>query len=182
MKVGLITAQGCEESEVLTIADILRRAEFTCDLVGVDSDEITGTHHVTMKTDTILNEDFDYDMIVLPGGYGGRDAMLESETLLKVLKDMDDKGRYIAAICAAPEVLDKAGLLEGRKLTCYPGVKERIHHGINTQEAIVVDGHMITGKGPAFAYQFAYKLVDILGGDSLTVKKRMSYFEAFKEE
>jgi 4-methyl-5(b-hydroxyethyl)-thiazole monophosphate biosynthesis len=179
-KAAVIFAQGCEEGEALTIVDILRRAELKCDMVGLDSREITGAHDVTMRTDKVLTEDAeDYDMIVLPGGYGGTDAMAASELLKTVLKNMNEKGKYIAAMCAAPIALDAAGLLEGKTFTCYPGTADKIHSGTRTDDKVVVDGNLITSQGPATAYAFAYRLADVLGADSLTVKKRMAYFNAF---
>lgn len=182
MKVGLITAPGCEESEVLIIADIIRRAAITCELVGLDGDTVTGVHHVTMKTDCVFDGDLSsYQMVILPGGYPGRDAMLADERLKKALQDYASGDGWLSAICAAPEVLDQAGLLKGKRFTCYPGVRENIKEGTYLPEAVVIDGHLITGKGPAYAYAFAYCLVDVLGGDAQAVKQRMSYFEAFQE-
>lgn len=179
-KTAVIFANGCEEGEALTIVDILRRAERTCEMVGLDSDEITGGHDVTMKTDRVLDEDVaDYDMIVLPGGYEGVDNMLASPLLKNILRKMNESGKWIAAMCAAPQVLDCAGLLEGRTFTCYPGTAEKIHSGTRTEDVVVKDGNLITSQGPATAYAFGYALADALGADSLTVKKRMAYFNAF---
>ena len=180
VKAAVIFADGCEEGEALTIVDIFRRAELQCDIVGLTSDEITGAHDIVMKADKVLDENLkDYDMVILPGGYGGAAAMRDSELLITYLQEMNNAGKKIAAICAAPIVLDKAGLLEGRKFTCYPSTGESIHSGIRLDEKVVVDGNLVTSQGPATAYAFAYKCVDELGGDSLTVKKRMVYFNAF---
>lgn len=179
MKVAVIFASGMEESEGLTIVDIIRRANITCDIVGLE-ELVTGAHQVVMKADRVLDTDVtSYDMIVLPGGYGGVDRMYESDTLLQVLKTMNEEGKYIAAMCAAPVVLEKAGLLENKNYTAYVGYDKKINAGTYTGEKVVIDGNIITGKGPAFAYAFAYKLVDVLGGDSLAVKNRMVYFNAF---
>lgn len=179
-KAAVIFADGCEEGEALTIVDIMRRAELSCDIVGLNSDVITGDHGIVMKADKVLSEETaEYDMIVLPGGYKGRDEMLKSEVLKNVIVKMNDEGKYVCAICAAPEVLDQAGVLEGKNYTCYPTVKDRVHHGTYVDETVVVDGNVVTGLGPALAYAFAYKLTDLLGGDALTVQKRMVYFNAF---
>lgn len=179
-KAAVIFANGCEEGEALTIVDIFRRAELTCDMVGLDSDEITGAHDIVMKTDKVLSDDLkDYDMVILPGGYGGADNMRNSDHLIALLQEMNRAGKKIAAICAAPIVLDRAGLLEGKTFTCYPSTAEKIASGTHSDNKIVVDGNLITSQGPATAYAFAYKCVDELGGDSLTVKKRMVYFNAF---
>lgn len=179
-KAAVIFANGCEEGEALTIVDIFRRAELTCDMVGLDSLEITGGHDITMRTDKILSEDLkEYDMVVLPGGYGGADAMAHSELLLNCLREMNEAGKFVTAICAAPIVLEAAGILEGRTFTCYPSTAMKISHGTRKDDKVVIDGNLITSQGPATAYAFAYKLVDALGSDSLTVKKRMAYFNAF---
>lgn len=183
-KVAVITAQGCEEGETLTIVDILRRAEVPCEMVGLGEKDVSGTHHVTMRCDTVFDGSLDaYDMVVLPGGYGGSDAMRDCDELLAALRAADERGAWICAICAAPEALGRAGLLEGKRFTCYPGVKDQIENpGTWVDAPVVTDGRLITGQGPAFAYAFAYALVDALGYDALTVQNRMVYFNAFDVE
>ena len=183
-KVALITAPGCEEGETLTIADILRRAEIDCDMVGLGAREVAGTHHIAMRCDTVFDGSLDaYDMVVLPGGYGGSDAMRDCDELLAALRAADARGAWICAICAAPEALGRAGLLVGKRFTCYPGVKDQIENpGTWVDAPVVRDGNLICGQGPAFAYAFAYALVDALGGDSEVVKQRMVYYNAFAVE
>ena len=183
-KVAVITAQGCEEGETLTIVDILRRAEIPCEMVGLGAQEFAGTHHIAMRCDTVFGGTLDeYDMVVLPGGYGGSDAMRDNEELVAALRVADERGAWICAICAAPEALGRAGLLEGKRFTCYPGVKDQIENpGTWVDAPVVQDGNIITGQGPAFAYAFAYALVDVLGYDALTVQNRMIYFNAFDVE
>lgn len=182
-KAALIIAEGFEESEALTIADILRRAEIRCDLMGLVQEEVTGAHDITVRCDTVLSEELaDYDMVILPGGYGGSDNMRNSDELIRILKKMDADGKYVCAMCAAPIVLERAGLLEGRNYTAYVGYDSKIHQGNYLEDIVVRDGNMITSRGPATAYAFAYALVDALGGDSMAVKKRMVYFNAFGTE
>lgn len=182
-KIGVITATGCEEGETLTIIDILRRCELECDLIGLDKTEITGAHNITIKTDRVLDDSLlDYDMVVLPGGYGGADAMRNNEKLLSLLNKMDKANKYIAAICAAPLVLDRAGLLGGREYTCYPSTTKNIKSGTRKDDKIVIDKNLITSQGPATAYAFAFKLAEILGADAPSVKTRMVYFNAFDDE
>lgn len=180
-KVALITAPGCEEGETLTIVDMLRRAEISCDMVGLGAKEIAGTHHIAMRCDTVFDGSLDgYDMVVLPGGYGGADAMCASDELLAALRATSERGAWVCAICAAPEVLGLAGLLEGRCFTCYPGVRDKVENaGTWVDAPVVTDGNIITGQGPAFAYAFAFALVDALGGDSHTVKNRTIYYNVF---
>ena len=85
----------------------------------------------------------DYDIVVLPGGYGGADAMRDNEQFQACLKAMNTAGKYIAAICAAPIALDKAGVLQGKNYTCYPETKEKIATGTYLDENVVVDGNDI---------------------------------------
>lgn len=183
-KVAVIVAPGCEEGETLTIVDILRRAEVTCDMVGLGARDIAGTHHIVMRTDVVFDGSLcDYDMVVLPGGYGGSDAMRDDERLIAAIRELDARGAWVCAICAAPEALGRAGLLTGKRYTCYPGVVDLIENpGTWVDEPYVVEGNLITGQGPAFAYAFAYVLVDALGIDSETVKQRMVYYNAFDVE
>ncbi|MBP3892961.1 MAG: DJ-1/PfpI family protein [Atopobiaceae bacterium] len=183
-KVALIAAPGCEEGETLTIVDMLRRAEIDIDMVGLGAREIAGTHHITVRCDIVFDGSLDgYDMIVLPGGYGGSDAMRDSKELIATLRAADARGAWVCAICAAPEVLGRAGLLEGRQFTCYPGVRDQIEKAGTWVDAPVVrDGNVVTGQGPAFAYAFAFALIDLLGGDSQAVKNRTIYYNAFDVE
>ena len=180
-KVALIAAPGCEEGETLTIVDMIRRAEIEIDMVGLGAAEIAGTHHITMRCDTVFDGSLDgYDMVVLPGGYGGSDAMRDNGELVAALQKMAAEDKLVCAICAAPEALGRAGLLEGKQFTCYPGVKDQIENpGTWVDAPVVRDGNIITGQGPAFAYAFAFALVDALGGDSQTVKNRTIYYNVF---
>lgn len=180
-KVAVIYAQGCEEGEALTIVDLIRRAEIACDIVGLDASQVSGTHGVQMRCDTIFDGSFDaYDMIVLPGGYGGSDAMRDHDGLIAALQKAASENKWICAMCAAPEALGRAGLLEGKRFTCYPGVKDLVENpGTWVDAPVVQDGKLITGQGPAFAYAFAFSLIDALGGDSQTVKNRTIYYNVF---
>ncbi|MCF0260918.1 MAG: DJ-1/PfpI family protein [Erysipelotrichaceae bacterium] len=178
-KAALLVAPGFEEGETLTIADILRRAQLQCDLIGFKKD-VTGAHDITVRCDKVLSDEVkDYDMVILPGGYSGADALKNSAEVQDLLKEMDRKGKYVCAMCAAPIALEQAGLLHGRKYTAYRGYDEKIKDGTFLYDIVVVDGNLVTSRGPATAYAFAYKLADLLGADSLKVKNRMVYFNAF---
>lgn len=178
-KAAIIVAPGFEEGETLTIVDIIRRANITCDLIGL-KEVVEGGHGIIIRCDKVLNHDLiDYDMVILPGGYGGAEVMKNSPILLSYLKQMNEKGKYICAMCAAPIVLEKANLLNNKKYTAYRGYDQKIKQGTYLNDKVVIDENIVTSRGPATAYAFAYKLVDLLGGDSLAVKKRMVYFNAF---
>lgn len=113
------------------------------------------------------------------GGYGGAEAMKNNPTLISYLQQMNEKGKYVCAMCAAPIVLEKANLLVDKKFTAYQGYDQKIKQGTYLNDKVVIDGNIVTSRGPATAYGFAYKLVELLGGDALAVKKRMVYFNAF---
>lgn len=178
-RAAIIVAPGFEEGETLTIVDIIRRANLQCDIFGFDK-VVEGGHGISIQCDKVLNDEvINYDMIILPGGYDGADNMKNSEKVITILRKMNEKGKYICAMCAAPIVLEKANLLENKKYTAYMGYNQKIKQGNYLEDKVVIDGNIVTSRGPATAYAFAYKLVELLGGDSLTVKKRMVYFNAF---
>ena len=183
-KAAILLAPGFEESEALTIADILRRAQFTCDLVGFEP-VVEGSHQIFVRCDRLLcelrPEQPEYDMVVLPGGMPGAANLRDSEQVMSILHSMDKANRLIAAICAAPIALERAGLLENRNYTAYVGYDARIQAGHYQTDIVVRDANIITSRGPATAYAFAYALVDALGADSIAVKNRMVYFNAFEE-
>lgn len=178
-KVAVVVAPGFEKGETLTIVDIMRRAHIQCDMFGFNK-VVQGGHDIEVACDDVLSEKvLDYDMIVLPGGYGESRAMRDSDLMMDLLHQMNEKGKYICAMCAAPIVLERAGLLEGKNFTAYQGYDQKIDQGHYLEDKVVIDGQIVTSRGPATAYAIAYKLVDLLGGDSLAVKKRMVYFNAF---
>ncbi len=161
-------AQGCEELEAITIIDLLRRAGINVVTAGLDAENITASRGVKLIPDTDLESALkdDYDMIVLPGGLPGADHLASDERLNAALKTMANDDKYIAAICAAPKVLAKAGLLKGKTATSYPGFLDDPElSGITLSDAAVVkDGKIITSRGPGTAMDFALELIEALSG------------------
>ena len=102
------------------------------------------------------------------------------EALIVSLQDAAKAGKYVAAICAAPIVLERAGLLEGRKFTCFPGVEDQIASGEHQTDLVVVDGNIVTSRGAGTALAFAYALVDLLGGDGQQLAHTMVYDRLFQ--
>lgn len=143
-----------------------------------------GAHDIVVKADKLFDVDVkDYDMVVLPGGLPGATNLRDDDRVIELLKEMNEAGKYVCAMCAAPIVLEKAGLLEGQEYTAYLGYDKKIQTtGTFKEDIVVTSGNIITSRGPATAYAFAYKLVDVLGGDSLAVKNRMVYYNAFDAE
>lgn len=165
-KVLVIISTGFEEIEAVSIIDILRRAEIKVTICSISAIETTGANGITLKADYLLNElDISpYDMVVLPGG-GVNTSNLAKDSLTKeVLKSFKDKDKFVAAICAAPYALHCAGVLN-KTYTCYPSFEEKIDSANYIKDdIIVVDGKVITSKGPATAMPFALELVKTLKG------------------
>lgn len=178
-KVAIFLAEGFEEGESLFVIDILRRAGFQCDSVSIADEMVKGSHDIIVKADIIISDDIkEYDMIVLPGGLPGATNLRDDERVIELVKYFDQQPeKFVAAICAAPMVLERAGISKGRTLTSYPGDKYRnlFAESNYVDEIIVIDDHLITSRGPASTLPFAYALVDALGGDSETLKKGMLY-------
>ncbi|HEL2584873.1 TPA: DJ-1/PfpI family protein [Streptococcus suis] len=183
VKVAVLVAPGFEEGETLTIVDIIRRANIECELVGID-EIVTGAHDITVKCDAVLDANLsgEYDMVVLPGGRPGADNLRDNKLVIKAINEMDAEGKWVAAMCAAPIALEQAGILENRNYTAYVGYQDFIKVGNFKEDIVVVDKNLVTSRGAATAYEFAYALVDVLGGDSIAVKKRMVYTNAFDVE
>lgn len=177
-KVAVMLANGFEDIEALATVDILRRAGMTVDMVSIKDEYVVSAHNVTVKADKLIDESIEsYDMIVCPGGLPGAEYLSKCELLINIIKKfsgMDNK--YIAAICASPAmVLSAAGIEEDRYITSYPGedFENMLDKANYVEELVVVDGNIITSRGPATTMLFAYKLVDVLGGNSESLKAGM---------
>ncbi|HEM4051901.1 TPA: DJ-1/PfpI family protein [Streptococcus suis] len=175
-KVSVLFAEGFEEIEALVPVDIFRRAGFQCDMIGLSDLNVNGSHAITISVDKLFNGDLsEYDLIVLPGGMPGSTNLRDDERLIAELQKAVANGKRVAAICAAPIVLDKAGLLENRNYTCFPGKENDIQSGIHLTDTVVVDGQIITSRGAGTSFDFAYKLVELLGGDGDGLANVMVY-------
>lgn len=172
MKTVLVPiAKGFEEIEAVSIIDVLRRAHIDVVVASLDDSAlVVGANGITIETDAnIHNIHVDIlDMIVLPGGWDGTKALAEDANVQRLLKEMDAKGKNIAAICAAPYALHKAGVLK-EKFTCYPSVEEHIRiEGYQDDRAMVVeDGNVMTSRGPGTAICFALAIVKKLKGEEV---------------
>lgn len=164
MRAAVIFMNGFEEVEGLTVVDMLRRLDITCDIVG-KAYEVTGAHNITIKSDRLLEEikSEEYNAVILPGGLPGATNLRDDEKVMTVLKEMNDTGKIVAAICAAPIALERAGVLEGKEFTAYPGVGENIKGGKFKEELVVKDGNVITSRGPATSMEFAFIIAEALG-------------------
>lgn len=185
--VAVFLAEGFEETEALATVDVLRRAGIKCDTVSIKDELVKGAHNIVVKADKIIGDDIEnYDMVVCPGGLPGAEYLSKNEKVLDVIRKFDKTpDKYVAAICASPAmVLAAAGIEENRYITSYPGENfENLLDKANyVEELVVVDENLITSRGPATTLLFAYKLVDILGGDSNKLKEDMLWNMLEKEE
>ena len=163
-------APGCEELEAVTIIDLLRRAGMDVTSAGLAEGTVTASRGTVLLPDMTLDEALqtDYDMIVLPGGQPGADNLAADTRIIRLLQDMAANAKYTAAICAAPLVLARAGLLDHRRVTAYPGSLEvqSLPETTLLEDSVVRDGHVITAKGPGAAMDFALELIQILLGEA----------------
>jgi len=165
-KVLVPLAQGCEELETVTIIDLLRRAQIEVVTAGLDSQTITASRGVVIIPDTDLDTALkdDYDMIVLPGGLPGAVHLGNDERIKDILIKMANSEKFTAAICAAPKVLADAGILDNKKATSYPGFLDEAKNTKVSNDAVVIDGKVITSRGPGTAMDFALTLIESLEG------------------
>lgn len=160
-------ADGFEEIEALATVDVLRRAELQVKTVSIYArDIVTGAHRVPVKADLLFEgQSFsDADMFVLPGGMPGAANLDAHEGLRAEIQKMADAGKPLAAICAAPMVYGRMGLLKGRKVTCYPSFETHLEGADYTAAMVEKDANFITGKGPAAAISFALAIVELFCG------------------
>lgn len=154
----ILLADGFEEIEALTPADILRRMDIDARLVGVSSKLVKGAHGIELTADATLNrlKADTPDAVLLPGGMPGAKNLDSSPFVRELLLRCRDRGALICAICAAPMVLGRLGLLEGRRATCYPGFEEHLRGAELVKEPLVTDGRFITANGPGAAAAFGF--------------------------
>jgi 4-methyl-5(b-hydroxyethyl)-thiazole monophosphate biosynthesis len=185
MNVCMLFCDGFEEIEALAVIDILRRAKVSIEMIGVTNGSVESAVKVTVKMDKILSDvaasGKDYDMVILPGGGLGTANLERSDLVKSFVMRHASAGKKIAAICAAPSVLAGYGLLKGKKATCYPAVREKLNDAIYVEESVVVDGNIITSRGPATACAFGFRILEELGQKeaALEWQEKMLFTEDF---
>jgi 4-methyl-5(b-hydroxyethyl)-thiazole monophosphate biosynthesis len=159
MRLIVPLAEGFEEIEAITVIDVLRRANIKVDVVGIEDEIVAGRNGVKILCDKIITDvkPDDYDGIVLPGGNPGYKNLENSQHVINFIKAYNNRGKLIAAICASPTILEKIGVLEGKKATCYPTMKDKLKNYVD--EKVVVDKNVITSQGPGTAIEFALEIV-----------------------
>lgn len=163
--VYLHLANGFEEIEAVTVADILRRGGVPIETVSMQPQlEVTGGHRITVKAD-LLFEEADYEsceMMIFPGGMPGTTNLLNHRELMETMVRHAFSGKPVAAICAAPMLFGQTGLVAGKRATIFPGMEDQLTGATVSSDRVVIDGNIITSKGPGTAMEFALALVGFL--------------------
>ena len=173
--VYVFLAEGFEEIEALTPVDLLRRADVEVKTVGVTGSVVTGSHGIRVEADITLEEALSgvnegFEMMILPGGMPGAKNLDASEGVSAFIDAAVKNDSYIAAICAAPMILGKRGVLEGKDATCYPGFEDYLKGAKHYPASVVVDGNIVTSDGMGSALDFALQLVSLLKGEAESEK------------
>lgn len=167
-KVLVPLGTGCEELEAVTIIDLLRRAQIEVIAASLEDAPVRCSRGTVLLADSPLDDvlDDDFDMLVLPGGQPGADHLNADARIHRLINRLAATGKPVAAICAAPKILVENGILNGRKLTVFPGALDAIDTSqVNvTNQPIEVDGNVITSRGPGVAMDFTLQLIEILQG------------------
>jgi 4-methyl-5(b-hydroxyethyl)-thiazole monophosphate biosynthesis len=178
-RVCVLLADGFEEIEAVTIIDVLRRAEIDVTTVSVSpppggSLEVRGAHGIAMRAERSLLDaaEQDWDMVLLPGGMPGATNLRDHPGVQELLRRQHDEGRALGAICAAPIALGSAGVLEGRKATCYPGFEDGLTGADCVTDRVVEDGPLTTSRGPGTAIEFSLAIVARLAGAEVAAQLR----------
>ena len=161
--VYIFLANGFEEIEALCVLDFLRRAGVETKTVGVDTKIAMGSHKIPVVCDIEdkeLSGNEEFDMIILPGGLPGATNLDKSEVVDHFINRAVNEDKFVSAICAAPFILGKRGILNGKRASCYPGFETYLQGANYTAALVETDGNFITAKGPGAAMEFAFAIVE----------------------
>lgn len=169
MKARILFATGYEEVEALTVVDILRRAGMECLMVASDdADTVTGAHGICVGMDEKISDISDNsDIVILPGGIPGVPNLKANPKVEALVKKQNDRGAYVAAICAGPTALGAFGVLADKTATCYPGCEGQLMAKDHRTDSVVVDGNVITSRGVGTAIDFGLKIVEVMIGKAV---------------
>ena len=160
-------AKGFEEIEATAIVDVLRRGGVEVVLAGLEAGPVQGAHGIALATDAELGDldPLDFDLIALPGGMPGTTHLMQDERVLDAVRRLHEKGRITAAVCAAPMVLERAGILDGVPVTSHPSVRSDLGSAVvRDAPRVIRSGAIVTSQGPGTAIEFALELVRELCG------------------
>jgi 4-methyl-5(b-hydroxyethyl)-thiazole monophosphate biosynthesis len=170
--VFVFMASGFEEMELTITTDILRRAGLNVKTVSLEDSEkpVTGSRQIKMLPDTNINDTAiaNADMIILPGGLEGTKNLGANEKVIEIIKKMHQNNKLVAAICAAPAVLVKAGIATQKNLTSHPAAADHMQ-GVNySEDRVVKDGNIITSRAAGTTFEFAFAIIEeLLGKDAV---------------
>lgn len=169
MKILELLADGNETIELLTVVDYLRRADIKIDMVSTTgSKDLVTSHGVRYQADYLLEEinPEDYDGVYIPGGTKGAETLRDDDRVIEIVKKFNAANKLIAAICAGPIVLDRAGVLAGKKATSFPTIKKELKNvgEYMDDEIVVTDGNVTTGRGAAVTNYLALRLIELIKG------------------
>lgn len=161
---AVLLADGFEETEAVTVIDVLRRARIVVDTLGVRATRVTGAHRIVLEADATLanHATTRYQAVVLPGGMPGAATLRDDAGVQTFVKAHAAAGAWVTAICAAPIALAKAGVLDGKRATCFPGFEGQLAHAAFEEADVVRDGKVITSRGVGTALAFSLALVEAL--------------------
>lgn len=160
----ILLGTGFEEVEAIAPCDILRRGGVDVQFAGIGGREIAGGKGIVVQADCTVEEmELEaMDMIVLPGGMGGVHSILGSEAAMQAIQRAWKDGKYVAAICAAPTILAKLGITNGKKAVVYPGLESEMGTAVMQNCDAVADGKLLTGRAPGAALEFGYLLLETM--------------------
>jgi protein deglycase len=160
----VIFAQGFEEIEAITPVDFLRRAGMEVVTAGINSRTVLGSHNIPVTTDVLLSDiNYTPKALILPGGMPGSINLKNDQNVQKLIKNTFASGNLVASICAAAIVLNKAGIITGKKVTAYPTFANELKNCNYTGNRIEQHDNIITGKGPGVSLEFAKTILEYLG-------------------
>lgn len=172
--VYIILGTGFEEIEAVAPCDILRRGGVEVKFAGIGGTLIKGGNGITVQADCTVEEMEleNMELIMLPGGMGGVRSILGSETAMNAVKYAYENGKLVSAICAAPTILAKLGITDGKHATVYPGMEDQMGSAVMEDTDAVADGRVLTGRAPGAALEFGYLLLKTLKGEEVAAKVR----------
>lgn len=158
-------ADGVEEMEAVILVDVLRRAQLEVVTAGLHNGAVTASRGVRIIPDQPWQDvqHSAFDVLAIPGGAEGVHNLMNDPRILDAVRAFDNAGKWIAAVCAGPLVLQKAGILnKQRKVTCHPGVANQLTSASRLDDRVVVDGRLITSQGPGTSFEFALTIVRLV--------------------
>lgn len=175
--VYVLLGEGFEEAEAIVPVDLLRRAGVEVSLAALKGKVVKSSHGVKVEADCQLKDvdESKLEMLIIPGGLGGVDAIMGDQAALGLVQRAADRGAYVCAICAGPTVLAHLGISDRRQAGCSPGMEEQMGSAVVQKgKKVVVDGHLITGEAAGSSFEFGLKLVEALKGPEALQKVKQA--------